>query len=133
MPKGRPSPEALLAKADERLEAARVLHGQELFEDAVGRSYYAMFCAARALLSSRSLFPRTHKGVLTLFGLEFVKKGFLEEMEARALAGAREQREEAEYEVEGTVSEEESQDALDEAERFVSRVRDALQRLTEGG
>jgi len=34
-----------------------------------------MFYAARALLSEENIYPKTHRGVISQFGLIFVKEG----------------------------------------------------------
>lgn len=39
-----------------------------------------MCCSARALLSFKDFHPKKHKGVLALLGLEFVNKGYIEEI-----------------------------------------------------
>nr|WP_321352171.1 HEPN domain-containing protein [uncultured Methanoregula sp.] len=46
--------------------------------DAVSRSYYAMIYASRALLAARNLHPKGHKGLVLQFGLELVKKGYID-------------------------------------------------------
>lgn len=129
MRKDAPSPEELLAEAHERLAAAHVLLDAGFPADALGRAYYAMLFAARALLAARRLFPRTHKGVVAQFGLEFVKKGYVEELDLQALAGTRERREDADYGGIYKVSEEEAEAALEQATRFLARIGTALSAL----
>lgn len=65
----------LIKNAYERLEAAKTLFENEFYGDAVSRAYYAMFFATKALLSQKSIYPRTHRGLISQFGLEFVKNG----------------------------------------------------------
>lgn len=43
--------------------------------DAVSRAYYAMLSAARAALSERDLYAKTHSGTWSLFSNEFVRTG----------------------------------------------------------
>jgi len=43
-----------------------------------------MYHAAKALLLTRNIAPKRHSGVLQMLGLEFVNKGYLEEVHARA-------------------------------------------------
>jgi hypothetical protein len=43
------------------------------YEDRVSRAYYAAFHATQALLFTEGLSADTHHGVVTLFGLHFVK------------------------------------------------------------
>lgn len=62
-----------LAKAEEKLDVASRLLAQHDFEDAVSRAYYAAFYAAHALLISEGLETRSHRGLVALIGLHFVK------------------------------------------------------------
>ena len=44
-----------------------------MFSEAISEAYYAMFHAAKALLALRGIHPKTHAGVVSQFGLQFVK------------------------------------------------------------
>jgi len=70
--------EDYLQKAHEKLKAAEILLGNGFYEDAISRAYYAMFYAARALLSTKNIYPKIHRGTVQKFGLEFVSKGLIE-------------------------------------------------------
>ena len=74
-----------LKNAEEKLNAAKHLLEGEFYRDSVSRSYYSMFFAAKALLALREIYPQTHKGVVTQFGLQFVKNGFIRELHGRSL------------------------------------------------
>ena len=68
----------LETSAREAAEEARLLFRAQLFRGACSRAYYAMFNAARAMLTLRGYKAeavKTHKSVLRLFSLEFVKTG----------------------------------------------------------
>jgi uncharacterized protein len=84
----------------EKLEAAEYLFEGKFYSDAVSRAYYSMFYSAKLLLSIKELYPRTHKGVISQFGLEFVKTGFMEDVYGRALTHAKDRREVADYDLE---------------------------------
>ncbi len=56
-----------------------------------------MFWAAKALLLLKGLYVKTHKGLITRLGLDFVKKGFIEKTYGKALSIAKEDRESADY------------------------------------
>jgi uncharacterized protein (UPF0332 family) len=126
-------PEDLLDQAEERLGAARALEEAGHYSDAVGRAYYAIFAAARALLAARNQHPKTHRGVVHQFGLQFVRPGFLDEVWGRSLAESQERREELEYNPDARATREEAEDALAEAERFLLKVREALEQLRRIG
>lgn len=44
-----------LASAHEKLESAKVLLNAQLYKDSVGRSYYAIFSAIRAVLAMKQV------------------------------------------------------------------------------
>jgi len=88
--------EALLERSFEKLEVAKFLFENGYYSDSVSRAYYAMFFAARALLALKKIYPKTHRGTTTQIGLEFVNKGYLDMVYAKALATAQEDREDAE-------------------------------------
>lgn len=62
-----------LEEAEEKLNSARLLLESGYFKDAVSRAYYCMYNAARALLLTKDISPRTHKGLIAKFGEEFIK------------------------------------------------------------
>ena len=89
--------ELLVEEAESKLRSARILYEKSEYGDAISRAYYGMHYSARALPSTRNIFPKTHKGVISQFGLEFVKEGVIEEYHIKAMSTARESRERADY------------------------------------
>ena len=55
-----------LTKASERLEAARILLEASMWNDAITRSYYAIFTGARSALALYNLDSKKHSGVISL-------------------------------------------------------------------
>lgn len=122
-------PERDLTLAAETLRAAEYLLKGEYYNDAVSRAYYAMFYAARALLASRDLHPKGHKGLIIQFGLEFVKKGFIEETYGRALSYAKERRETVDYNIEATMTPDEAAIIIADARNFLERIERAFDEM----
>ncbi len=56
--------ELLIEEAESKLESAKLLYENGRHGDAISRAYYSMHYAARALLSTKNIFPKTHKGAL---------------------------------------------------------------------
>jgi uncharacterized protein (UPF0332 family) len=112
-------------RARERLAGARKNLNQGEYAIAVGAAYYAMLYGARAALSERDLYAKTHRGTWMLlrqtlrtegsFPLELVGEG-------ERLA---ELREAADYDA-LAVDEDQAKDALDTAERFLAALDDLL-------
>jgi uncharacterized protein (UPF0332 family) len=68
-----------LAKSKKRLAEINNLIQFGYYDTAVNRIYYASFYSVQALLLSINLNPKSHKGVLTMFALHFVKTGLFPE------------------------------------------------------
>ena len=64
-----------LEMAEERLHSSKVLLEAGSYKDSIGRSYYAMFTAVRALLAMEGQDFSKHAGVIAYFQKEFVKTG----------------------------------------------------------
>ena len=95
-----------LATADEELRAADQLLAIGLARIALTRAYFAAFHAARAMLYSEDLAPRTHTGLHHLVNLHLVRTGRLPAATSRLMARLQKFREEADY-AEAFVSDEE--------------------------
>ncbi len=121
--------EILLNDAHESLEAARVLLENGFYRDAISRAYYAMFYAASALLRAKGVVTKSHRGVIAKFGLEFVNTGIVEKYYAKALSLAETSRERADYDPTYRPSEEEAENIIEDAERFIERVEKVLEEL----
>ncbi|MFR3330331.1 MAG: HEPN domain-containing protein [Odoribacter splanchnicus] len=64
-----------LQRAKETLREADILSGQECFNAAINRLYYACFYAISALLVKNKITAHTHQGVKQMFRLHFVATG----------------------------------------------------------
>lgn len=61
-----------LELAEKLLDDAKFLLERDSLRSSINRAYYAAYHAVRALLASEGANPKTHKGVLTLFGEKFI-------------------------------------------------------------
>ena len=109
----------LLEKSRERLVVAQSLHDNEYYEDAVSRAYYAMFFAARALLLTRDISPKTHRGVIAAVSEQFVQSGMVSHEIWEYLAVGETIREEADYSSERRIDKVRSHSTLEHAKVFV--------------
>ena len=117
---------SLVARAQKYLGSADLLLKARDFESSASRSYYAMFYAAEALLLSKALSFSSHKGVLSGFGLHFVKPGILPAELGRELKRAFSKRQLGDYEYTFTVSESDAEQLLASGHRFVAAAADYL-------
>ena len=62
-----------LESAKERLKSSRLLLDAGQYKDSIGRSYYAIFSAVRAVLAENKVDFSKHAGVISYFQNEYVK------------------------------------------------------------
>lgn len=119
---------AHLEKALKRLSVAEKLLCDGEWEDAVSRAYYAMYHAAKAVLATADVFPKTHEGVVSEFGRNFVLKGIFSKELGRDLAEVKAARETYEYGVAVNVEEDEAEVILSKAREFVKAMKKYLEK-----
>ena len=112
-----------LDEAEERLGSAMLLLEKGYYKDAVSRAYYCMYNAARALLLTMDISPKTHKGLISKFGQEFMKEA---RDYATILSKAEDLREIADYGIYKEISRELAESTVDDAERFLEKIREVL-------
>jgi len=120
-----------LQQADRASAEAQLLRQGGYLLGAVNRAYYAMFYAIQALLAHRGLKTSTHSGVLSLFDREFVKTAFFDRRFSKWLHELFELRQDADYTDMFLVTEDQTDEALENARTFVSKVKGFLGGGTE--
>ena len=110
---------ALFVKSHQRLDAARILCTEGHYEDSINRAYYAMYLAALALLRRKGIEPKTHTGLISAIGSEYVKTGELAREHGRALNLIEELREEVDYTICRKIMREEVVSVIAKATDFV--------------
>lgn len=118
-----------LGKAGKKLEVAKGLFNSGDYEDAVSRAYYAVYHMTQALLLTEGEKAETHKGVVALFGLLFVKTGKFSRNLGKYLANLKDDSESGDYEVFSYIDRETAETAIKEAEEFLKEGKAYLRRL----
>jgi uncharacterized protein (UPF0332 family) len=118
-----------IQKAQKKLEVAERLLKSGDYDDAVSRAYYAVFHATQALLLTEGQHAETHKGIVSLFGLLFVKTGKFDRNIGKYLANLKDDRESGDYEVFSYIDKETAETALHEAVEFLKAAKDYLNKL----
>ena len=115
-----------LETAQDRLNSAQLLleHGQ--YKDSIGRSYYAMFTAARALLASDGVDFSKHSGVISYFQKEYVKTGIFEVKYSKYISQAFQIRNNVDYADFYLVSETDAKEQLQRATEFLEAVKEKI-------
>jgi hypothetical protein len=113
---------SILEKAAAKLKAAQVLLGEAAWDDAVSRAYYAAFHAVSALHLSRDNTFSSHAQLIGRFNKDFVKTGLFPQDFTRTLARLFEDRQTGDYDVTGTMAEEEARKDVEDAKEIVTAV-----------
>jgi len=114
-----------------RLEQAQIALDDAIYlndggrspQSIVNRCYYAMFYATIALLQDIGKAPTKHSGIISLFDTEYVLKGIFPRELSKDLHKAFELRQTSDYKVRPAMSEEQVNEEIDKASRFVEAVK----------
>jgi len=103
----------------DKLKSAIDLMQNGDYKDSVGRSYYAIFTAARALLATRQLDSSKHSGVISIFNKNFVKEGIVPKEMSALIENAKHYRERADYGDFFIVSREKCEEQIRQSKIFI--------------
>ena len=117
---------SLFKKAENSLQAAKMLAGQGFYEIAVSRSYYAMFYIAQAFLLADGLTFSKHSGVIAAFGQHFARTGRVPIEFHRHLIEASEQRNTSDYDLEPNLTLSDAEKQIARAEEFLALAQSNL-------
>ncbi|MFQ6052590.1 MAG: HEPN domain-containing protein [Candidatus Hydrothermarchaeota archaeon] len=115
-----------LELADEMIEDAKILLEKERFRSAADRAYYAMYHAAYAVLASKGFKPKTHRGLISLFGSEIVKKGIVDKGFLKDISEAFDVRQASSYEIYAKFGEDRIKELVESAENFVNKMKEVI-------
>lgn len=77
-----------LESAQEKLESAKILLDAGKNKDSIGRSYYAIFTAVRAVLAKDTVDFSKHSGVISYFQKNYIKTGIFDKRYSDILQNA---------------------------------------------
>lgn len=116
----------LLRKAQESLQAAKVLLANNYPDFAASRAYYTMFYVAEAFLEGEGLAFSKHSAVIAGFGQHFVRTGKVPAQFHRFLIEAQQVRQSGDYSILHEVSEEQAATQIARAARFLELAEQLL-------
>jgi hypothetical protein len=118
--------ESYIEKAKKYLKTANHLLEYGDYDSSVSRAYYSMYYSTRAILLSKDLTPKTHSGLLSLFGKYFIKSDILPKKLAKYLRKGFEARLLGDYNVSVRIQKENAQDLIKNTKRFNDAILDYL-------
>jgi uncharacterized protein (UPF0332 family) len=117
-----------LIKAGSFLDETKNLICLKYYETSVNRIYYACFYCVQALLARMDIYPKSHKGCLTMFNRHFVKDGQFSKNLGQFYQEIFDQRITADYDDDFDVSETTIDNFLTTALRFIQHTEALLQK-----
>lgn len=118
-----------LDNAKEKLESAKLLLDAGKYRDSIGRSYYAIFTAVRAVLANDKVDFSKHSGVIAYFQKEYIKTGKFEIKYSRYLQTAFQIRNNCDYDDFFMASKQDAEEQYSRAVEFYEEVRGYLSNL----
>lgn len=115
-----------LASANEKLTSAKLLLEAELYKDSVGRSYYAIFSAVRAVLAVRQVDFSKHAGVIAYFQKEFIKTEIFDKKYSKYLQQAFQIRNSCDYDDFFIVSKQDAEEQYERATEILAVIEDYI-------
>lgn len=116
--------------AKERLHSSKILLEDGSYKDSIGRSYYAMFTAVRALLAIEGQDFSKHAGVIAYFQKEYIKTGKFDKKYSKYISQAFQIRNNTDYADFFIVSLQDAEEQYDRAVEFVNAIEEFLNNQT---
>lgn len=116
-----------MEKADLFISQADAMVEQEFWDLAANRYYYSCFHAVQALFIYNGLNSRRHAGMLSQFGLYFIKPGTIEDRLGGFLSRMEQLRERGDYNCLFSVTKEEVEVMVQPAKELIERIKNLLQ------
>lgn len=120
-----------LSMAQERLRSSELLLSHASYKDAIGRSYYAMFTAVRAILALDGVDFKKHAGVISYFQREYVKTKIFDVKYSKYLSQAFQIRNNTDYADFFVVSATEANEQYERAADFYEAIARYLEERTK--
>lgn len=118
-----------LERAKDALEnSVHNLHGGFIM-GTVNRAYYTMFHCMGALLATKETYSKTHQGVRSKFNEIFIKTSILPIHIVKQIGRAFDLRQDADYDLDASITEEEAQILVDNAKEFYIVTKEYLSKL----
>ncbi len=108
------------------MKASKLLLDAGLYKDSIGRSYYAMFAAARALLALDGKDFSKHSGVISYFQKEYIKTRKIDVKYSRYLVNAFQVRNHADYEDYYIVANDDAVEQYENAAEFCEAIKEFI-------
>lgn len=121
-----------IEKAEKNLKAAKILLDNGLLSESISRSYYSIFHAARALIAYDKFDSKKHSAIIGYFNKNYIKEGKVEKEYSKIISKAFKIRTDSDYQDFYLVSKEETKEQMENAEKFLNRIKQFIKELYQG-
>lgn len=116
-----------LESAKDKLTSAKLLLEAGQYKDSIGRSYYAIFTAIRAILASRQVDFSKHAGVIAYFQKEYIKTEIFDKKYSKYLQQAFQIRNSCDYDDFYIVSKQDAQEQYNRATELLQVINEYIE------
>jgi len=116
----------LIEKAKKFMKSAKLLLDVDDFDSSVSRIYYAMHYMVEALLLTKNLRIKSHRGLISIFGSEFIKTKIFPKEVGRQLKDAFDKRQIGDYEISVKINKKDVEELLKIGQGFIEKLKDYL-------
>jgi uncharacterized protein (UPF0332 family) len=118
--------QSIIKKAIRSIKAAKRLIGDEDYDFASSRLYYAVYYAMEAVLLTKNLTSSKHTGIISQFNQFFVKEGIFPKNFSKIISRLFRERQVGDYGFYIDITEEEILEDVKSSENFLEKVKDYL-------
>ena len=111
-----------LKKAKNILAETDVLMKNQFYSNVINRLQYSCFHATKALLLTKDLIPKTHKGVIAMLHENFVRPGLFDPQHASFFSELMQKRIKEDYDDEILINETDVIDFIEPAKRYITYI-----------
>lgn len=117
----------LVEKAKKYIKSAKLLLDNGDFDSTASRVYYAMHYMAEALLLTKNLKIKSHRGLISVFGSEFIKTNIFPKEIGSQFKDAFDKRQIGDYEISVKINKEDVEKLLEIGQNFIEKLNEYLE------
>lgn len=118
-----------LSQAEDSLKVAKMCYREEIFKDAINRSYYAAFYSIKAVLALAEVDFKRHKDVIGYFNKTYVATELFTKDLGKKLGRLQQLREKSDYDDFFIVSRNDVENQIESAEQILREVKQYLSEI----
>jgi uncharacterized protein (UPF0332 family) len=118
--------QSIIKKAIRSIKAAKRLIGDEDYDFASSRLYYAVYYAMEAVLLTKNLTSSKHTGIISQFNQFFVKEGIFPKNFSKIISRLFRERQVGDYGFYIDITEEEILEDVKSSENFLEKIKEYL-------